>query len=60
MVEPMGPRPMGPYSGINKVVPTKDREPKKKTPREEPRREEPLADEDEEGFRKGRQIDDHA
>lgn len=59
MVEPLGPRPMGPYSGIQKVNPTKDRESKKKRQDHNVRRD---ADDDpeEEALRKGRQIDDHA
>ena len=58
MVDPLGPRYIGPSHGINRVVPSKDRESKKKNPGEEARpRDE---DGDEEFVRKGRRIDDRA
>lgn len=60
MVEPLGPRPLGSYSGINRVVPAKDREPKKKKPSEEDKAQDQAEEEgDEEDLRKGRRIDDH-
>lgn len=58
MVEPLGPRPLGPYSGVNRVVPTKDRKPKKKKPGEDAKRDESAEEEGEDGIRKGRRIDD--
>jgi hypothetical protein len=57
MVDPLGPRYIGPSHGINKVVPSKDRESKKKKPGEDARRKD---DDDEEFVRKGRRIDDRA
>ncbi|MFK7974653.1 MAG: hypothetical protein AB8C02_00865 [Halioglobus sp.] len=58
MVESLGPRPIGSYTGVQRVVPTKDREAKKKKRDEEkPRR---GLDDDDEVLRKGRRIDDHA
>ena len=56
MVDPLGPRQIGPMQSVKQVVPAKDR--KEKKPDTPPRREE--EEEDEEFLRKGRRIDDHA
>lgn len=58
MVDPLGPRNLGPTQGVNKVVPSKDRDPKKKKPAQDARRD--SEEDDEEFVRKGRRIDDHA